>query len=188
MKKTTLAALIGLSSLVAMPAAFAQDRSGFFIEGRGGSASIDEDDFDDNTTAFQIGGGYRWGAFGVEGGYVSFNDFESESQGLDINGQLEGWTLGINGRTNFAEQWYLSGRVGAFFFDADADTVICESPSNCARIEVEDDGTDFYAGVGVGYDFTDQFSMGVAYDYFGADAGDSNLDTNVFSVTAELRF
>lgn len=187
MRKTTLAALIGVSCLFAVPTAFAQD-SGFFLEARGGSASIDEDEFDDTTTAFQIGGGYRWGAFGVEGGYVSFNDFENEIAGLDVNAELDGYTLGINGKSHFANQWYLSGRLGAFFWDADADTVFCTTPGNCARVSGDDDGTDFYAGVGVGYDFSEQFSLGVAYDYFGADAADVTLDTNVLSVTGEVRF
>jgi OOP family OmpA-OmpF porin/outer membrane immunogenic protein len=188
MNKTTLAALLGLSSLVAMPAAFAQDRNnGFFIEARGGSASVDEDDFDDTTTAFQIGGGYRWGGFGIEGGYVTFNDFEDNSQGLDINAEVDGFTLGVNGRTNFAEDWYLSGRIGAFFWDAEADTAVLVGTTP-TRIEADDDGTDFYAGVGMGYDFSEQVSLGVAYDYFGPETDASDLGTNVFSVTGEVRF
>jgi OmpA-OmpF porin, OOP family len=180
-----------LLGLLASPLAAAQE--GFFLEARGGSASIDEDEFDDTTTAFQIGGGYRWGGFGIEGGYVSFNDFENEIFDLDVNAELDGWILGVNGRTSFAEQWYISGRLGAFLWSADADTVVCETPNNCARFSADDDATDFYAGVGLGYDFDQAFSVGIAYDYFGADLeGDDidtvNLDTNVFWVTGEFRF
>ena len=176
-----------LAGLFAAPVAMAQD-AGFFVEGRGGSASVDEDEFDDTTTAFLIGGGYRWEAFGVEAAYVSFNDFEDEAFGLDANAELDGWTLGVNGKAHFADQWYISGEVGAFFWSADVDSVICESPGNCARISGDDDGTDFYAGVGLGYDFSEQFSVGVAYDYFGASADDVNLDNNVFWAILELRF
>ncbi len=61
------------------------------------------------------------------------------------------------------------------------------------RVGVSDDDMDYYAGVGLGYDFSPQFSMGVAYDLFGveleSDNGiDENLDTDVFWVTGELRF
>lgn len=187
--KTCLLPLLLLGALAATPA-MAQD-GGFFLEGRGGSASFDEDPFDDTTTAFQFNVGYRWGLFGLEGGYVSFNDIEDTFAGIDVNAEIDGWTLGVNGRSNFADQWYLSGRLGAFMWDADANTVICETPSNCASVRADDDGTDFYAGVGVGYDFNDQWSAGIAYDYFGIEgSGDEidTLDTNVFSATVELRF
>ena len=191
MKKIQLAA--ALLAALAAPSAFAQatDRTGFFIEGRGGSASVSEDEFDDTSTAFQFNGGYRWGAIGIEGGYATFNDFEDSDSGLDINAELDGYTLGINGRYNFAPQWYLAGRVGAFFWDADANAAVCVVAGTnqvCNLVDADTDGTDFYAGVGVGYDFNEMFSMGAAYDYFGADGDDVTLDTNVFSVTAEVRF
>lgn len=191
MKKIQLAA--ALLAALAAPSAFAQatDRTGFFIEGRGGSASVSEDEFDDTSTAFQINGGYRWGAIGIEGGYADFNGFEDESEGLDIDADLTGWTLGVNGRFNFAEQWYLAGRVGAFFWDADANAAVCVVAGTnqvCNLIDADTDGTDFYAGVGLGYDFNEMWSMGVAYDYFGASNDDLDLNNNVFSVTAEVRF
>jgi len=50
------------------------------------------------------------------------------------------------------------------------------------------DGTDFYAGASVGYDFNEQFSLGVAYDFYGAEDEDVSFDANVFSVVGELRF
>ena len=191
MKKIHIAA--ALIAALAAPSAFAQatDRTGFFIEGRGGSASVSEDEFDDTSTAFQFNGGYRWGAIGIEGGYATFNDFEDSDSGLDINAELDGYTLGINGRYNFAPQWYLAGRVGAFFWDADANAAVCVVAGTnqvCNLVDADTDGTDFYAGVGVGYDFNEMFSMGAAYDYFGADGDEVTLDTNVFSVTAEVRF
>jgi OOP family OmpA-OmpF porin/outer membrane immunogenic protein len=196
MIRTTAFALL-LSGLFASPLALAQD-SGFFLEARGGSASVDEDNYDDTTTAFEIGGGYRWGGFGVEAGYVTFNDFEDEFDSLNISAELDGWIVGGNLRFPFADQWYFAARGGLFWWSADADTVLCVNPNpgggeNCDRVGISDDDMDFYAGVGVGYDFSDQFSVGVAYDYFGAEleddeGDDENLSTNVFWVTGELRF
>ena len=133
MNKKILALALGAGALFAAPA-FAQDPSGFFIDGRFGSASIDEDDFDDDASAFQINAGYRWGGWGIEGGYVDFGSYEGEDLGFNIDADIDGWMLGINGRSSFSGSWYLSGRLGAFFWDADADTVICESPANCATI------------------------------------------------------
>jgi len=191
-RKTTFALL--LTGLFASPLALAQD-SGFFLQARGGSAGIDEDLYDDTTTAFEIGGGYRWGGFGLELGYVTFNDFEDDDSGVNISAELDGWTMGGNLRFPFADQWYFAARGGLFWWSADADTVLCTGTggANCNRVGVSDDDMDFYAGVGVGYDFSDQFSVGVAYDYFGAelesdDGDDANLDTNVLWVTGELRF
>ena len=45
-----------------------------------------------------------------------------------------------------------------------------------------------YAGVGVGYDFSDRFSLGLAYDYFGPGKDDVSLQTNTLSLTGEVRF
>lgn len=185
-----------LSGLFASPLALAQDASGFFIEARGGNASVSEDLYDDTTTAFEIGGGYRWGAFGVEGGYVTFNDFEDQFQGLNISAELDGWILGGNLRFPFADQWYFSARAGLFFWDAKADTVLCVTQGGtnvCDQVGIDDSDTDFYAGVGVGYDFSDQFSLGLAYDYFGADlesesGQDETLNNNAWWLTGELRF
>lgn len=191
LRKTTIALL--LSGLFAAPVAMAQD-SGFFLQARGGNASVGEDLYDDTTTAFEIGGGYRWGAFGVEAGYVTFNEFEETFDLLNLSAELDGWTIGGNLKFPFADQWYFSGRGGLFWWSADADTVLCVNPGNtCSRVGVSDDDMDFYAGVGLGYDFSPQFGMGIAYDVFGAeleseDGDDENLSTDVFWITGELRF
>ncbi|HVF34126.1 MAG TPA: outer membrane beta-barrel protein [Candidatus Saccharimonadia bacterium] len=187
MKKTALSLALAASALVAATAAQAQD-TGFFIEGRVGSASIDEDQFDDDTTAVAFNAGYRWGGWGIEAGYVTFDDFDGEVDDIEIQAGVDGFTIGLNGRTNLADgPWYLSSRLGAFLWDAEADDVI-RINNTPTRIDADTDGTDLYAGIGVGYDFSDQFSLGVAYDYFGVEDDDVTLDTNVISVTGEIRF
>lgn len=188
MKKTALSIALAAGALFAA-GANAQDPTGFFLEGRIGSASIDEDQFDDDTTSYQINGGYRWGNFGLEAGYVNFDDFDDEVEDIEVQAGIDGFTLGVNGRTSLGDSpWYVSGRAGAFFWDADADSVITVN-NVPRRVGVETDGTDFYAGAGFGYDFNEQFSLGLAYDYFGADGDDDiTLDTNVISMTGEVRF
>lgn len=187
MKNTALTIALAAGALFAANTQ-AQDATGFFLDGRIGSASIDEDQFDDDTTSFQINGGYRWGGWGIEAGYVNFDDFDGEVEDIEVQAGVDGFTLGLNGRTNLADgPWYLSGRLGAFFWDAEADTVL-SIDGTPTRISADTDGTDFYAGVGFGYDFSEQFSLGLAYDYFGPEGDDLTLDTNVISLTGEVRF
>jgi OmpA-OmpF porin, OOP family len=188
MKHNALTIALAAAALLAGGTVLAQDATGFFLDGRVGSASIDEDQFDDDTTALQFNAGYRWGGWGVEAGYVTFDDFDGEVEDIEIQAGVDGFTLGLNGRTNLADgPWYLSGRLGAFFWDAEADAVV-DAHGTPTRVNADTDGTDLYAGVGFGYDFNEQFSLGLAYDYFGPEDDDLTLDTNVLSVTGEVRF
>lgn len=193
MKKTALALALAAGALVAGTATAQDASSGFFLDGRVGSASIDEDDFDDEVGTFQINGGYRWNNLGVELGYVSFSEFEGEveqtGQNFDIDADIDGFMIGLNGRTNFGDSpWYVSGRLGAFLWEADASAVVPSTENNFIVVDANEDGTDLYAGVGVGYDFNEQFSLGLAYDYFGPGKDDVSLQTNTLSVTGEVRF
>ncbi len=188
MKHTALFLALAAGALFPAAQLAAQDASGFFIEGRVGSASVDEDQFDDDTTTLQLNGGYRWGNWGIEAGYVNFDDFDDEIGDIEIQAGIDGFTIGLNGRTNLGDgPWYLSGRLGAFLWDAEADAVVSIN-NRPTRVSADTDGTDVYAGVGFGYDFNEQFSVGLAYDYFGAESDRQSLDTNVLSVTAEVRF
>jgi OOP family OmpA-OmpF porin/outer membrane immunogenic protein len=186
--KTISLLAFAVSSLLAVAAARAQDTSGFFVNGAVGNGSVDGDVFDDDTTTLQINGGYRWGVVGVEGGYVNFNDFDDSFGVLSLDGSLDGWTLGVNARGNFADNWYVSGRAGAFFWDADGGGFTITPGGTPVAARFSDDGTDFYAGVGVGYDFNERWSLGLAYDYFGADGDFDEYDADVFSLTGEVRF
>ena len=106
MKKTALCLALAAGALFAASAnAQTTDPTGFFLEGRIGSASIDEDQFDDDTTAFQFNGGYRWGNFGLEAGYVNFDDFDDELEDIEVQAGIDGFTLGVNGRTNLGDRF-----------------------------------------------------------------------------------
>ena len=81
-------------------------------------------------------------------------------------------------------EWYLSGRTGLFhsdlkgqYFDA-TDSIVT----------VDDTANKFYAGAGVGYDFSNNFSVGLNYDYYKANKNGLNLDPSLVSVSAEFRF
>ena len=191
MKFKIVALALALGAAMTATTVSAQDYDGFFLQGKIGSASSTESDFDDDVTMFEFNGGYRWGIFGIEGGYVDFGDFEGFDESFDLDGNISGWTLGGNIRATFADSWYFGARAGAFFWDGDADFVLCVNPSppgTCSVVESDIDGTDFYAGASVGYDFNPQFSLGVAYDYYGAEDGDIELSANAISLVGEVRF
>lgn len=190
LKTRILATALLLGAAMTATSVSAQDLNGFFLQGKLGSASASADDFDDEATSFQFNGGYRWGAFGIEAGYVDFSGFEGENRNFDLDADVSGFTLGGNFRTSFADSWYFGLRAGAFFWEADADVVVpsSTSPNSFIVVRRDADATDFYAGASVGYDFNEQFSVGLSYDYFGPEDDDVSLETNVLSLMAEVRF
>ncbi|MCB1608124.1 MAG: porin family protein [Xanthomonadales bacterium] len=175
MNKLTAAIMISAALPLGWSAAAqAEEHSGFFIDGRLGRASVDDSGVDDSTFGGTISAGYRWGYWGVDLGYANFNGFGDGGVDLDV----DGITAGLNARFNIADHWYVSARGGAFAWDADL---------KAGNLRISDDGTDFYAGIGAGYDFSQNFSAGLAYDYFNVDAaGDADVD--LISLNGELRF
>jgi len=194
MKSTLLAIALATTGLAVAPAlshAANNGAGGFFINGNLGESSLDHHGYDDNDTAFQGNIGYRWAlspgvALGVEGGYTDLGKFSPKNNEDAILGDasLKGWTLGVNGHFNLTPEWYLSGRTGIFHSDLKGgyfntpDTVVY----------VDDTANKFYAGAGVGYDFSNNFSLGLNYDYYKANKNGLNLDPSMFSVSAEFRF
>ena len=181
--KIALALALGLAGMSVLPAAMAD---GLFISGNVGQSDLKNGNFDKDT-AFAINGGYRWGAFGLEAGYNDFGSFENKYVLDNATNRdkldLTGWNLGVNGKVNFAENWYVSGRAGVFRWDADVDFA-----SAAGRLRTDEKGTDWYAGVGVGYDVNQNFGIGLAFDRFKADGKVAEYTTNRTSVTAEYRF
>ena len=195
MKSTLFAIALATACLAGAPAlSHAADNNGaggFFINGNLGESSLDHHGYDDNDTAFQGNIGYRWAltpgvALGVEGGYTDLGKFDPKNSEDNILGQasLKGWTLGVNGHFNLTPEWYLSGRTGIFHSDlkggyfSTPDTIVY----------VDDTANKFYAGAGVGYDFSNNFSLGLNYDYYKANKSGLDLDPSMFSVSAEFRF
>jgi hypothetical protein len=183
-KNIVLALALGLAGMSVLPSAMAD---GLFINGNVGRSELKRGDYDKDT-AFAINGGYRWGAFGLEAGYNDFGNFEDK---YTVAGQarldkidLSGWNVGVNGKVNFAENWYVSGRAGLFRWDADSQF----GPVTGTRTKLSEKGTDWYAGVGVGYDVSQNFGVGLAFDRFKADGKNVEYTTNRTSVTAEYRF
>lgn len=197
MKKTLLAIGLASAGLFAATAASAQDtyagNGGWFINGNVGQATLDHGPYDDDTTGYAINGGYRWAlnpsaALGVEVGYNDLgnihakNIFQSGPVIQDDKSQLHGWTAGVNGHFNLNPNWYVSARTGLYSWTGHG----LNNDVNPVRKGLDD--TSWYAGAGVGYDFSNNVSLGLNYDHYDASKQGVNLDTNMISVSAEYRF
>src|SRR6185312_15697172 len=138
-------------------------------------------------------GGYRWAinpsaALGDEVGYNDLgnihakNIFQSGPVIQDDKSQLHGWTAGVNGHFNFNPNWYVSARGGLYSWTGHG----LNNDVNPIRKGLDD--TSWYAGAGVGYDFSNNVSLGINYDHYDASKQGVNLGTNLISVSAEYRF
>ena len=101
----------------------ADNHNGFFINGNVGQSNVDKGNYDDDDTAFGANIGYRWAVspnvlLGVEGGYIDLGKVSPKSGGGALGeAEIDGWTVGVNGHFNVADNWYLSGRAGLFRAD-----------------------------------------------------------------------
>lgn len=195
MKKSLIALALVAAGIATVPA-FAQDAgatNGWFVNGNVGQSKLKGISASDDTdTGFAINGGYRWAVtprvlLGVEGGYVDLGKFTDRAPGVDADIKLSGWNLGVNGKFTIADQWYFSARTG--FFNAHrklSGTV----DTGAGIISVRDSNTKnkYYGGLGFGYDFSNNLSVGLNYDRYWANDSDIDAKGDLVSVSAEYRF
>jgi OmpA-OmpF porin, OOP family len=180
---------------------------GFFVSAAAGDARAAEPQVDDRTHAAQVGIGYRWGTLGVEVANVRVAGLEQHrllpTQRYLLDLDVNGWTLGLHARRSLTPRSYVSWRAGVLRWQLDTDARLCGLPESatageCIRNGGSESGTDFHAGAGIGYDLTDRFSLGLAYDFYRIGLADRRpldgerfeVDSDIGSVTlsAELRF
>ena len=190
MKNTLFAIALATASLASLPAVThaADGAGGAFVNGNIGRSSLDKGLYDDNDTGYGINAGYRWllnpnVALGVEAGYTDLGKFDTKGAYSSLGrASAKGWTAGVNGHFNLTPQWYVSGRAGLFRADTKGWT------NQAVPSYVDDSSTKWYAGAGFGYDFSNNLSLGLNYDYYKTDSKGLNLDPNLLSLSAEYRF
>lgn len=198
MRNTLMILALAAAGLAALPVLghAAEDKGGFFVNGSVGQSTLSKGIYDDNDTAYNANIGYRWAlapnfALGIEGGYTDLGNWSPKSSAsaaipgtaLLRNAELSGWTAGVNAHWNLGDNWYVSGRTGLFRADIKGDYLVAGLP-----VGVDDTSNKWYAGAGVGYDFSDKFSVGLNYDYYKADKNGLKIDPDMISVSAEARF
>lgn len=209
--KKILTVALGAALVVASASAAAADANGaFFINAGVGQAQyhVGHTDglgykLDDKDTAGALRFGYAWNVangfdLGVEGGYADLGKMVSKYNDGTVFAKsdvgIHGWLLGGNGKYHFDRNWYVSARAGWFRSEERAKAFAGDAKTGAtlsyARLDGEADG--WYGGVGVGYDFAPNFSMGLNYDNYHAKAkiGDFTEDGNLgtYTLSAEFRF
>ena len=156
--------------------------------------------------------GYRWHStvdYGIEAGYADLGQAglkSSYSSGVeDIKSR--GWLLGGNLKYNVNDSWYVSARGGWFRSKIENRGLATYHPNCKIGFECPDyigsesyndssTGTGEYLGVGAGYNFSPNFSLGLSYDNYHARPNDSHsnfgiadgINIALYSVSAEYRF
>ena len=195
MKNTLFAIALAAAGMSVVPAISHADSNagngGFFVNGNAGQSNLSKGAYDDNDTGYGVNLGYRWAinpnvALGVEGGYTDLGRFDPKTgfNGLGLTrAEVSGWTAGVNGHFNLSPNWYISARGGLFRGDLKGAYLAGTTP-----VYVDDTSNKYYAGAGFGYDFSNNLSVGLNYDYYKTKKEGLNLDPNLVSVSAEYRF
>ena len=166
----TLAALLVLTPLTAL------GDDGFYVGGSVGSASLSEDfdgfNVDSDSTAFRLVAGWQINDYlSVEGGYQNFGAFEQtftvNGEPVDVSLDADGFMLGGTGSFPLSDRFALYGRVGAFFWDGDAEI------NNVSQARPED--TNLYLGAGVSFALTGQLKLIVDWTRYNLEDTESNV-------------
>ena len=157
---------------------------GFFVNGRIGRSDLSKGRLDDNDTGYAANIGYRWAVapsflIGIEGGYTDLGEFSVRTPLQKVTTSISGWNVGANGRFTIADRWYLTGRAGLFRGDTEV---------KAAPFRSDDNSNKWYAGIGFGYDFSNNLSVGLNYDYYKSSLDGANFNPKLVSVSGEYRF
>lgn len=177
-----------LAGALALPTLAIAD-TGLYIDGGIGQASVDDEGIDDNDTAFRIGAGWRFVEnFGAEIGYQDLGEVEEEVAigGATASIEADGFYAGVAGRIPLRDGdtgFYLSARAGVYFWDATG-----RVRQGTTSVRLDDSDNDFYVGIGAGYDFNEQFGLGIGYDRYQLGDGDSDFNYGVLALNGEVRF
>lgn len=204
MRNTLLTLALAGVGLCAIPATSrAQDAGNFFINGRIGQTHLNRsayDLYDTRDTGYAANIGYRWAltpnaAIGIEGGYANLGSFPSNGTLADLprTARVRGWNLGATGHFNLGDHWFVDARGGFFRPDVRGSFIVLgETPSHgtpiYSLVDVDGSASKWYAGVGVGYDFSPNFGVGLNYDYYNAEVSGLDFKPRLVSVSAEYRF
>ena len=178
---------IPLLALVASAPLFAQTAKddGFFVDGSIGRNEASS--YWSHNTARAIDGGYRWGWFSIDLGYVdfsratgSFHDVAPNAGKLEYKSSIwdRGIVADIGGRWTIGTNWYYTVKAGLNFWQESSRLDYFMPPAPPSHFH--DSGTSWNAGVGIGYQFNQHLSAGLEYDWY--------HDASALSLTAEYKF
>jgi|APFre7841882724_1041349.scaffolds.fasta_scaffold62134_1 OOP family OmpA-OmpF porin len=202
-----LAVALGLVSVTAMaadPGFYAGVGIGQFnveidsVDLGDGSTSLG---FDDDDTGFKIFGGYQFLPWlGAELGYVDGGTASESASDPDFGGakldvDVSAFTVAAVGTLPIGDMFELYGKLGMAFWQGDLTASItgalCDElvaiGESCSD-SVDDDGEDFYYGLGAGFNIGESFNVRVEYEVFEIDPQDVDADANFLSLSGVYRF
>jgi hypothetical protein len=199
------AAIATALALGAASSAAMADDGNFFVNANAGASSYDTSNpfagvegnsFSKTGKAGALRVGYRWNSvvdYGVEVGYGFLGNttarLGNDTASARLQDQTRGWLLGANLNYNITEHWYVGGRGGWFRARSLYEARFLPDPLNASgRAAVTRTGE--YLGLGGGYNFNKNFSLGLAYDTYRVPENEYNKNTRIgmYSLQAEYRF
>lgn len=163
----------------------------FFVAGQLGQTQYRTDLLSHDNGVFQnVRFGWRWnGLVGPEIGYVYLGRPKDVANDAQLSVKPRAATVGINAKYNFYQNWFVTGHAGYMRSQTYVTGIYGDSST---RAKTSNNG--LYAGLGVGYDVTNNFSVGLNYDNYRVQVGNNTSvahdRTNVaaYSASAEYRF
>jgi OOP family OmpA-OmpF porin len=170
----------------------------FFVDGQLGQTQFRSGSLTHNNSVFQnVRFGWRWnGIVGPEIGYAYLGRPKADiGDGFaSLSTKARAVTLGVNAKYNVYEDWFITAHAGYLRSQDRFDLV---SGNFGTRYTTYNNG--LYAGLGVGYDLTKNFSVGLNYDNYRLQGGNSTSEANIgvphsrvnvaaYSASVEYRF
>ena len=189
-------ALAAACSLASLPAHAAG--AGPFVEADVGTARNHIDGGlvpDIDTSTWRVGAGYRWAltpsiSLGFEAGYtdlgtayrlpMSMHTPDGSAFLGHVLYDAAGPFVGLAARFDIAPSWFIGARAGAQRVSYDV------QPKPFSKLL--DDATGSYAGVSVGRDFGDAWSLAIGLDHSNIDFGTGRLHSNRLALQGEYRY
>jgi OmpA-OmpF porin, OOP family len=172
MKAKTCLHILGLAAALATNVAAAGNWGTSSYTGLG---YVDENQFNDESFSSSFSLVYRFtDTLGVEAGYTSFGDFKNSfdvgTTRAKAEASIDGFSLGLNVLVDVSDAWYMTGHVGMWSWNSDAKISVAGGPS----VTGNGDGTDFFAGAGFGYKFTERWGAGLGATYYSVDVNNNS--------------
>lgn len=206
MKSYLIAAISGMLVATSATAGASDTKGAFFVNAGVGQGQyhVGRTDggyfkFDDKDTAAALRFGYAWRVangleFGTEGGYAGLGKMTADLKYGPVahaEQNLKGWIAGLNGKYTVADKWYVQARGGWLRWEDKINARMFDPFTNTTSYgSGKSHGDGWYGGIGVGYDFARNFSMGLNYDNYHVKghAYGGALNIGTYMVSAEFRF
>jgi opacity protein-like surface antigen len=174
----TLALAMLLGGVSASAAAEDYD---WFVRAEAGGSQIEFDGAEGDNNAFSGRVGYFFTPhFAVEGFYSNYGEDQDGAASAKVSGVGVGLVAKRNFSSNDHLDFFISGRVGVARIETEIGV------AGLGRID--DDSTNAYAGVGVGWDFAQNLGLSLNYEISNAEAFDVDVKVRSLTLGLEYRF